>query len=222
MLEFKSVSKNFGQVQALKDVSFVIDDGEFVFITGPSGAGKTTLLRLLIREIVPSSGEIIFDGINLGKLKKRDIPKLRQSIGSVFQDYKLLPARTIGENIEVALAVKGVKRNEWKGRMRQVLKLVGLPDKENFFPSQLSGGELQRVAIARALVVNPKLIFADEPTGNLDPKTASEIMDLLIKINSEGKTVLVATHNMEIVKKTKKRVIQLEKGEVVNEKSSEN
>jgi cell division transport system ATP-binding protein len=217
MLEFKSVSKNFGSVQALKDISFSIDQGEFVFITGPSGAGKTTILRLLIREAIPSSGEIIFDSMKVHSLKKKEVPKLRQNIGSVFQDYRLLPGRTIGENIEVALAVKGVKRNEWKGRVEQVLKLVGLSGKSDFFPSQLSGGELQRVALARALVVNPKLIFADEPTGNLDSKTADGIMDLLLKINEEGKTILVATHNKEILEKNKKRVIQLEEGKVISD-----
>ena len=214
MLEFKNVNKNFGSIKALNDASFQIDEGEFIFVTGPSGAGKTTLLRLLIREYLPSSGEIIFEDQEIHNLKKKDIPKLRQNIGSVFQDFKLLPERTVKENIEVALAVKNITRDEWSDRVEHVLELVGLTERAGLFPSQISGGELQRTALARALVINPKLIFADEPTGNLDWKTAESIVELLSKINDEGKTVIVTTHNREIVDKLGKRVIELEGGAI--------
>jgi cell division transport system ATP-binding protein len=214
ILEFRNVSKKFGTIEALKDVTFSVDEGEFVFLTGVSGAGKTTILRLLIHEFVPTSGEIVFDGVDVHKLKKSKVPKLRQSIGSVFQDYKLILTRTIFENIGVALAVKGVPRIEWSDRIEDVLSLVGLSDRGRLFPSQLSGGELQRAALARALVVNPKLIFADEPTGNLDAITADGIMELLKKINKEGKTVLVTTHNHAIVEKMGKRVIELNDGRI--------
>jgi len=214
MLKFKNVSKNFGPIQALTDISFAVEPGEFVFITGPSGAGKTTLLRLLISQIRPSEGEIYFDGLEVHKLKSRQIPHLRRDIGPVFQDYKLLSDRTIFENALVALAVKGTPKPERDPRVEQVLSLVGLSERANLFPSQLSGGELQRAALARALVVNPKLVFADEPTGNLDPKTAEGIMELLQKINEEGKTVIVTTHSTELVDKMKKREIVIEEGKL--------
>lgn len=222
ILAFKKVSKNYGGIEALKEVSFEIEAGEFVFITGPSGAGKTTLLRLLIREVTPSAGGIVFDGLEVHKLKGKEVPILRREIGAVFQDYKLLAERTITENVQVALAVKGVPRDEWKARVERVLELVGLAERAGLFPSQLSGGELQRAALARALVVNPKLVFADEPTGNLDQTTTKGIMELLEKVNNEGKTVIVATHDMELVGKMKKRVINLSKGEIAgNEKKEE-
>lgn len=219
LLEFKNVSKSFGGVRALTDVSFSVGKGEFVFIVGASGAGKTTLLRLLMAEYKPTSGTIIFDGRDLSKIKRSDVPYLRQRIGAVFQDFKLLKERSIRENIEVALDVVGVDKKEWKGRVDQVLKLVGLSPRSELFPLQLSGGELQRVAIARALVVNPQLIFADEPTGNLDWDTAETIMDLLAKINKEGKTVIVTSHNKEIIDRMKKRVIVLKDGKVASTKS---
>jgi cell division transport system ATP-binding protein len=215
MLEFKNVSKTFGAIQALEDLSFTIESGEFVFIIGPSGAGKTSVLKLLIHEYPPTTGEIILDGNRIDNLKAKDVPLLRQQLGIVFQDFKLLPTRTVGENIELALAVKKVDKKEWSERVKHVLSLVGLSERESLFPSQLSGGELQRAAIARALVINPSLIFADEPTGNLDWETADGIMDLLVKINAEGKTVIVTTHNMEIIEKLKKRVIALSKGKLV-------
>lgn len=215
MLEFKNVSKTFGAIQALEDLSFTIESGEFVFIIGPSGAGKTSVLKLLIHEYPPTTGEIILDGNRIDNLKAKDVPLLRQQLGIVFQDFKLLPTRTIGENIELALAVKKVDKKEWSERVKHVLSLVGLSEREHLFPAQLSGGELQRAAIARALVINPSLIFADEPTGNLDWETADGIMDLLVKINAEGKTVIVTTHNMEIIEKLKKRVIALSKGKLI-------
>ncbi len=214
MLEFKKVSKNFGTIPALEDVSFKIDDGEFVFITGRSGAGKTTILRLIIRATRPSSGEIYLNDEELGAMKNKNVPKLRQRIGAVFQDFKLLPSKTVKENAEVALAIKGVKEKEWNDRIDHVLNLVGLSERANLFPSQLSGGELQRAAIARALVINPEIIFADEPTGNLDWETTESIIKLLDKINKEGKTVIVTTHNKQIVKELGKRVISLKDGKV--------
>lgn len=214
ILEFKNVSKKYGSIQALKDVSFSVEEGEFVFLTGPSGAGKTTILRLLMREVSPTTGEVLFDGKKVHALKRKDVPLLRQSIGVVFQDFRLLPERTIRENIEVALAVRGVAKKEWQARVDQVLKLVGLSERAELFPSQLSGGELQRAVLARALVLNPKLIFADEPTGNLDWETTEGIMDLLVKINAEGKTIVVTTHNRDIIKKLKKREIKIKRGAV--------
>lgn len=217
MLEYIGVSKNFGKIQALKEVSLLIREGDFVFITGPSGAGKTTLLKLLLREYKPSSGEILFDGVKVHELKRKSIPVLRQSVGSIFQDFLLLPNKTVIENIRVALAIKKVAKKHWKTRVDNVLNLVGLADRGYLFPSQLSGGELQRAAIARALVTNPKVIFADEPTGNLDWETSEKIMTLLKKINDEGKTVIIATHNKNIVSKLGKRVIDIRGGKVVHD-----
>jgi len=214
MLEFRNVSKKFGKIEAIKDLSFTIDEGEFVFISGASGAGKTTLLRLLLREILPNEGAIVIDELDITKLPRKQIPLMRRNIGVVFQDYKVLSERTVRENVEVALAVIGLPHKEWKSRVEHVLKLVGLEERMDLFPSQLSGGELQRVSMARALVVNPKIILADEPTGNLDWDTSDKIMELFEKINQEGKTILMATHNKLIIDKMKKRVIVLEGGRV--------
>ncbi|KKR63022.1 MAG: Cell division ATP-binding protein [Candidatus Woesebacteria bacterium GW2011_GWA1_40_45] len=221
IVSFKQVSKSFGDIIALDNVTFDIEKGEFVFIMGPSGAGKTTLLKLILRELSPDSGEIIFDGENVGALAEKDIPFLRQKIGVVFQDFKVLPERTLRENVEVALAVIEVDESEWQGRVDQILKLVGLFDRSELFPAQLSGGELQRVSLARALVVNPKLILADEPTGNLDWETAEGVMDLFEKINKEGKTIIMATHNKMIVEKLNKRVIEIKNGKMVSKESKE-
>lgn len=214
LIEFKKVSKSFGSIKALSDISFKIDKGEFVFLAGPSGSGKTTILRLLLGEIMPTSGEIFFDEQKVNDLSNKELPKLRQKIGVVFQDFRLLPERTIRENIEVALAVKKVMEKEWEDRVNQVLKVVGLQDRSELFPAQLSGGELQRVSLARALVVNPKVIFADEPTGNLDWETAEGVMQLLVNINKEGKSVIVASHHESIIKELGKRVIRLKQGKL--------
>lgn len=217
MLKVKGVSKTFGDIVALEDVSFEADKGEIVFIVGPSGAGKTTLLNLIVGKYFPDKGQIVFNGTDVTQLTEKDLPELRQKIGFVFQDFKVLPERTLRENIEVGLAVVGVDQSEWQARVDQVLKLVDLMDRAELFPSQLSGGELQRASLARALVVNPDLILADEPTGNLDWETADEIMDLLEKINKEGKTIIMATHHKLIVEKysdgkLKGKIIHLGKG----------
>lgn len=217
MLSAKNVFKSFGQIHALIDVSFDVADGEFVFITGPSGAGKTTLLKLLTREHIPDKGTISFDGVNLATLKEGDVSRLRQKIGFVFQDFKLLHERTIRENIEVALAVTGVAAEKWKEKIGYVLDTCGLSERGDLFPSQLSGGEMQRASLARALAVNPKLILADEPTGNLDWQTAESIVDLFAKINKEGRTIIMATHNELVVNKLKKRTIVLSAGKIISD-----
>jgi cell division transport system ATP-binding protein len=217
MLEFNKVSKSFNKTPVLKNVSFKIADGEFVFITGASGAGKTTLLRLVMRDLIPDEGEINLDGQDISKIPDKEVPILRQKIGVIFQDFKVLPERTVKENVEVALAVVNLPQEEWDARCNHVLSLVGLSKKTDFFPSQLSGGELQRVSMARALVVNPKIILADEPTGNLDWETAEKLMDLFERINKEGKTILMATHNQGIIDKMKKRVIYLEDEEKIED-----
>jgi cell division transport system ATP-binding protein len=221
MLKIKNVTKSFGDIVAVENLSFDVKDGEFIFITGPSGAGKTTLIRLILRELLPDKGEIVFDGENIVGLKNKDIPDLRRRIGVVFQDYKLLLDRTVRENVEVALAALNIDQVEWNDRVNKVLKLVGLDERSELFPAQLSGGELQRTSLARALVVNPKMLLADEPTGNLDWDTVDSIMDLLEKINKEGKTVIMATHHKLIVDKLKKRTIELEKSKKVKVKVKE-
>lgn len=214
MVKFKEVTKRFGSTLALDKVSFEVEKGEFVFITGPSGAGKTTILKIILGEIIPDSGEAIIDGINVGIIKSRDLPSFRQKIGTVFQDFKVLPERTVHENVEVALAVIGLPEDQWDERVKHVLNLVGLTKQADLFPSQLSGGELQRASLARALVVNPHLLLADEPTGNLDWTTSDSMMQLFEKISSEGKTIIMATHNLEIVKNYKKRVIHIVGGRI--------
>lgn len=214
MVKFKDVTKRFGSVVALDKVSFEIEKGEFVFITGPSGAGKTTILKLILGEYGQEAGEVVVDGANVKNIKDSDLPTFRQKIGVVFQDFKVLPERTVAENVEVALAVIGLAEDEWGGRVNHVLKLVGLTKQADLFPSQLSGGELQRVSLARALVVNPHILLADEPTGNLDWETSDSMMELFEKINKEGKTIIMATHNLEIVKKYKKRIIHIAGGRI--------
>jgi cell division transport system ATP-binding protein len=214
IIHFKGVTKKFGSLLALDNVSFDIKKGEFVFITGPSGAGKTTILKLILGQLTADTGEVVIDGFNVSKLENRDLPSFRQKIGTIFQDFKVLPERTIAENVAVALAVIGLPEESWDERVKHVLKLAGLSRQMNLFPSQLSGGELQRVSLARALSVNPKILLADEPTGNLDWETSHNLMELFEKINREGKTVVMATHNMEIVKKYKKRVINIVGGTI--------
>lgn len=214
IIQFDKVTKKFGSVIALDGVSFEVEHGEFIFITGPSGAGKTTILKLILGEILSDNGEVVVDGTNVKKLREKDLPYFRQKIGIVFQDFKVISERTVAENVEVALAVTGVSEPEWGERVKHVLRLVGLTRQAELFPSQLSGGELQRVSLARALSVNPKLLLADEPTGNLDWDTSDSMMQLFEKINKEGKTIIMATHNLEIIKKYKKREIHIISGKI--------
>lgn len=213
MLEFIDVNKMYkNDVSALKDVSFRIEDGEFVFLIGASGAGKTSIIKLLLREIKPTSGKIIVDDLDIVKLKNRKIPKLRRTMGVVFQDFRLLEGKTVFDNIKYPLQILGVSGKEIKARVTELLELVGLSDRANSFPNQLSGGEQQRVCIARAIVNNPKFLIADEPTGNLDPHTSEEIMKALLDINAKGTTVIVSTHDRDIVNKLKKRVLCMNGG----------
>jgi cell division transport system ATP-binding protein len=210
------VSKQYSRDNAaLSDVTLEIDKGEFVFLTGPSGAGKTTFLKLIFREEIPSSGQILVNGRNVSAIPEAKIPFLRRDIGVVFQDFKLLRRKTVFENVAFVLRVMGVETSERKRRAFSILKQVGLHHKLGSYPLQLSGGEQQRVAIARALINEPVLLLADEPTGNLDPELAFEIMSLFQEINARGTTVLVATHDRELINRLGKRVIVLERGRVV-------
>ena len=204
---------------ALNRISVHVSAGEFVILVGTSGAGKSTLLKLLTREEKPSSGKIVVGGIDYDTLKDKHIPLLRRKIGVVFQDFKLLPNRTVFENIAFALEIAGMTNREIESTVPKVIELVGLTGKEKSFPHQLSGGERQRVAIARAVVRQPKILIADEPTGNLDPKHSWEIVKLLEKINKYGTTVLLTTHNVDIVNKLKRRVITIEHGKIVSDEA---
>lgn len=211
----KTYNKNMGS--ALERVSLHVEPKEFVIVVGQSGAGKTTLLRLLTREERPTSGKIIIGGIDYDKLKDRDIPLLRRKIGVVFQDFKLLPNKTVFENVAFALEIVGMGNKEIKHTVPKVLDIVNLKGKENRMPLELSGGERQRVAIARAIVRQPKILIADEPTGNLDPKHAWDVIRVLEKINKYGTTVLLTTHNQEIVNKLKRRVVTIQQGKIVSD-----
>lgn len=218
MIQFTNVSKIYPNgARALVDINLKIDNGEFVFLVGPSGAGKSTLIRLLYREEVPTRGQVLINGKNLLRMKEREVPHLRRNIGVIFQDFRLLPSKTVFENIAFALEVIGVGKNEVRNRTRAALDLVGLVSKENVFPNELSGGEQQRVSVARAIVNNPALLVADEPTGNLDPDTAWGIMDLLYNINKRGTTVVMATHARDIVDQMQKRVIAIEDGKIARD-----
>jgi cell division transport system ATP-binding protein len=218
MIVFEGVKKVYEpDVEALKDVSFVIEKGEFVFVVGASGSGKSTLIRLLLKELEPSSGKIIVGGRDLGRLKHSKVPMLRRNVGCVFQDFKLLPNRTAAENVAYALKVQGESKNSIRRKVPEVLTLVGLADKMNSFPDQLSGGEQQRVSIARAVVNHPPLLVCDEPTGNLDPDTSVGIMQLLYRINRSGTTILMVTHDREMVDKMRRRVIALEDGRLARD-----
>lgn len=218
MVRFENVNKKFAvSAFTISDVSFEIKDGEFVFITGPSGAGKTTILRLIIRDLVPNSGKIFLNSWELFKLKGGDISKLRQKVTMVFQDFRLLSDRTVFENVAIALELRGAPDKEIEKKVKNVLELTSLSDQTNLFPAQLAGGELQRTCLARALVGKPDVILADEPTGNLDPATGWEILKLLTQINKMGTTVIMATHNVDIVNSLGKRVITLDKGKIVKD-----
>lgn len=219
MISFQNVTKKFGSVQALTDVSFELDKGEFAFLTGPSGAGKSTVIRLLLKELVPSKGKILIEGKDIAGLSRKDLPFYRRKVGVVFQDFKLLFDRTVWENVALALEVSGQDTKDGQ-KIEEVLKQVGLLERANLFPRQLAGGEQQRTVLARVLVAHPKIILADEPTGNLDPATSRQIISLLDKSTENGTTVLMATHNAAIVNSLKRHVIALKEGKVVSDKKS--
>jgi cell division transport system ATP-binding protein len=218
MIVFEGVTKIYDpNVVALNDVSFVIDKGEFVFVVGASGSGKSTMIRLLLKEMEPSNGRILVGGRDLTRLKRSKVPLLRRNVGCVFQDFKLLPNRTAAENVAYALKVQGESRSNIRRKVPEVLSLVGLSEKMASLPDELSGGEQQRVSIARAVVNHPPLLICDEPTGNLDPDTSVGIMQLLYRINRAGTTILMVTHDREMVDKMRKRVIALEDGRLARD-----
>lgn len=218
MIEFKNVSKIYGNdVTALSNVNVSIDRGEFVFVVGASGAGKSTFIKLLMKEIEPTKGNIIVNDTDITTLKRKQIPYYRRKIGMVFQDYRLIPTLSVYENVAFAMRIVEASYKDIKKRVPLVLSLVGLSDKHNDFPNQLSGGEQQRVALARAIVNNPSFLIADEPTGNLDPETAMEIVNLINDVNKAGTTVIMATHAEQIVNQMKKRVIAVENGAIVRD-----
>ena len=217
MIELYHVNKDYGRAHhALVDVSLAVEKGEFVFLTGASGAGKTTLLRLLFREEIATSGKILVDGINISTLAASKVPALRRRLGIVFQDFKLLPRRTVFENVALVMEITGAPRKVQRSRTYAVLEMLGLNHKVRAHPLELSGGEQQRVAIARALVSEPALLLADEPTGNLDPDLSWEIMTLFKSINIRGTTVLVATHDRDLIARMGKRVIALDAGRLAS------
>lgn len=217
MILFDEVSKKYDANLALDKVSFKIEDGEFVFLVGTSGAGKTTVLKLIDREILPSHGAVFLDDIEVNKLPKSRLPYLRRKIGFVFQDFKLLTDRTVAENIAVSLEILGKGTREIENRIPEILKIVHLEGKLNQFPKQLSLGEQQRVAIGRAIAGESKILLADEPTGNLDPKTSWEILKIINDINKKGTTVVMASHNVDIVNSLKKRVLVLSDGQKIRD-----
>ena len=218
MIKLEHVSKAYAAgIPALNDVNLEIEDGEFVFVVGASGSGKSTLIKLLLKELEPTEGTILVDGKKLGSVKHKQIPKYRRNIGVVFQDFRLLKDRNVYDNVAFAQKVVGETNSHIRKKVPMMLSMVGLAAKYRSFPKQLSGGEQQRVAIARALINEPDILLADEPTGNLDNNNAWEIMKLLEEINNKGTTVLVVTHNLEIVKVMKKRVITVKKGTIVGD-----
>lgn len=218
MIQITSVSKYYpGNAPGLLDVTVEIPDGGFVFLIGPSGSGKTTFLRLLIRDLLPSSGTITIDGVDIRKYHKGNVFQLRRKVGIVFQDFKLLMDRTVFENVAMVLEILGKPTSEIEHGVMNVLGLVGLSEKRNLFPIQLSAGEMQRTAIARAIVGGPKILIADEPTGNLDPETAWGIMEILEEVHRLGTTVIVASHNADIVNKMRKRTMTLEHGHILHD-----
>ncbi|MFZ5942833.1 MAG: cell division ATP-binding protein FtsE [Bacillota bacterium] len=220
MIQFFNVTKKYDNgTLALDDISVSIDRGEFVFLVGPSGAGKSTFTRLLIRDSLPTKGQIMIDNRSIVRMKTKEIPLLRRKIGFVFQDFRLLSDRTVYENTAFALEAMGTPVSEVRKRVPAVLEMVGIGDKYACFPEELSGGEQQRVAIARAIVNNPSILIADEPTGNLDPETSLEIMKIINNINKRGTTIVMATHDSDIVNRMRKRVIVINKGIIVRDEA---
>ena len=218
MIRLTNVHKEFENgTNALKGISMQIDDGEFVFLVGPSGSGKSTIIRLITGELEVTAGRLMVNGYNLSDISTQQIPLMRRTLGVVFQDFRLIEKKTVAENLEVAMRAAGATGREIQRRIPYILGLVGLMGKENAFPTQLSGGEQQRVAIARALANNPSVIIADEPTGNLDPDRSLEIMSLLEKINDLGTTILVVTHERELVNRFGKRVVAIESGRIISD-----
>ncbi len=222
MIELKNVNKNYENgTRALRGINLTIDDGEFVFVVGRSGSGKSTLIKLLLKELEPTSGRIIVNDMDLGKMPRRYVPKYRRTLGVVFQDFRLLKDRSVFENVAFAQRVVGVPYRRIKESVPAMLRMVGLSAKYKSFPRQLSGGEQQRVAIARALINRPEVLLADEPTGNLDSYNAVEIMKLLEKINRRGTTVIVVTHSQEMVEAMQKRVITMDRGTIIDDTGAE-
>lgn len=218
MIEYINISKKYSSgVMALSNINLRIKKGEFVFLVGQSGAGKTSLVKLLLKEVEPTKGKIMVNGTDITKIRSKEIPFIRRSIGVVFQDFRLLPNKTIFENVAFAKEIIGASPRDTKRQVSSVLNLVGLSDKEDCYPNELSGGEQQRISIARAIVNKPDVVVADEPTGNLDPDTSWEIMKLLKEINKTGTTVIMVTHAKEIVNFMKRRVIALEGGKIVRD-----
>lgn len=218
MIEFQGVYKTYGTgSHALEDVNLHIDDGEFVFVLGASGAGKSTFLKLIMREEVPTSGEVIVNGYPLTRLKRKEIPYFRRTMGIVFQDFRLISTMTVFDNVAFSMRVIGKRKREINRKVRSVLKILDLEEKADRYPPELSGGEQQRVGLARALVNNPALIIADEPTGNVDPQMSYDIVEMLSQINQRGTTVLMVTHEHELVHQFDHRVITLEKGHIVSD-----
>ena len=217
MIKFSHVTKTYRTNVGLEDVSVDIEKGDFVFLVGPSGAGKSTFIKLILKEIDADEGSILVDDREVTQLSNREIPELRRMIGTVFQDFRLLPKKTVFENVAFAMEVLHKSKRQIRKQVPQILSLVGITDKADKYPDELSAGEQQRVAIARAIINNPMVLIADEPTGNLDPVTASEIMDLLEQINMRGTTIVMVTHAKDIVDRMKKRVIAIEKGRVIHD-----
>ncbi|MDR3148938.1 MAG: cell division ATP-binding protein FtsE [Oscillospiraceae bacterium] len=222
MIQFTNVFKSYENgTDALRGISFSVEDGEFAFLVGPSGSGKSTIMKLITGEIMPSQGSVIVNNFDVGNMKHRRLPKLRRTLGTIFQDFRLMEKKTVYENIALAARVIGKSNKEIRRQVPEKLALVGLADYEYKFPSELSGGEQQRVSIARALVNDPQIIIADEPTGNIDPVRSLEIMTLLEQINQEGTTVLVVTHEKSLVDRMKKRVIAIDDGLIIRDSIGE-
>ena len=218
MIRLKDVEKTYENgTEALQGISFTIEDGEFVFLVGPSGSGKSTIIKLLTGEVIPTAGRVMVNGFSMSRISDRQIPYMRRTIGVIFQDFRLIPKKTVFDNLSLAMRAVGATPRDIRTRIPYVLELVGLGKKADSYPTELSGGEQQRVAIARALVNNPNTIIADEPTGNLDPERSLELMSLLVKINELGTTVVVVTHEKDLVDRFGKRVVTIDSGHVVND-----